>query len=232
MSLQSAAVCDDVKDKLHQSALSLSGGQQQRVCIARVLAVKPDIILLDEPTSALDPISSSKVEDTMLRLREDYTIITVTHNMQQASRISGQTAFFLNGGLIEADKTRNIFLNPKEKQTEGYICGKFGEERRKMRSTFEEQLTNLHLRFSEMRMMASEAIKKSVKAYIDHDKALAKDVIQHDHVINKREMDLEKESFEMIALQQPVTADLRMIVTVLKASSDLERMGDHAVSIA
>ena len=125
-SLQSAAVWDDVKDKLHQSALSLSGGQQQRVCIARVLAVKPDIILLDEPTSALDPISSSKVEDTMLRLREDYTIITVTHSMQQASRISDQTAFFLNGELIEADKTRNIFLNPKEKQTEDYISGKFG----------------------------------------------------------------------------------------------------------
>lgn len=101
-----------------------------------------------------------------------------------------------------------------------------------MRTTFEEQLNNLHLRFSEMGMMASEAIMKSVKAYIDHDKALAKDVIQHDHVLNKREMDLEKESFEMIALQQPVTSDLRMIVTVLKASSDLERMGDHAVSIA
>lgn len=125
-SLQSAAVWDDVKDKLHQSALSLSGGQQQRVCIARVLAVKPDIILLDEPTSALDPISSAKVEDTMLALREDYTIITVTHNMQQASRISDQTAFFLNGELIEADKTKNIFLNPKEKQTEDYISGKFG----------------------------------------------------------------------------------------------------------
>jgi len=125
-SLRNAAVWDDVKDKLHQSALSLSGGQQQRVCIDRVLAVKPDIILLDEPTSALDPISSAKVEDTMLALREDYTIITVTHNMQQASRISDQTAFFLNGELIEADKTKNIFLNPKEKQTEDYISGKFG----------------------------------------------------------------------------------------------------------
>lgn len=101
-----------------------------------------------------------------------------------------------------------------------------------MRTTFEEQLNNLHLRFSEMGMMASEAIMKSVKAYIDHDKSLAKEVIRNDHVINKREMDLEKESFEMIALQQPVTSDLRMIVTVLKASSDLERIGDHAVSIA
>lgn len=125
-SLQNAAVWDDVKDKLHQSALSLSGGQQQRVCIARVLAVKPDIILLDEPTSALDPISSSKVEDTMLALKENYTIITVTHNMQQASRISDHTAFFLNGELIEVNETRNIFLNPKEKQTEDYISGKFG----------------------------------------------------------------------------------------------------------
>jgi len=125
-SLQNAAVWDDVKDKLHQSALSLSGGQQQRVCIARVLAVKPDILLMDEPTSALDPISSAKVENTMMALREDYTIITVTHNKQQASRISDQTAFFLNGELIEADKTKNIFLNPKEKQTEDYISGKFG----------------------------------------------------------------------------------------------------------
>jgi phosphate ABC transporter, ATP-binding protein len=125
-SLQNAAVWDDVKDKLHQSALSLSGGQQQRVCIARVLAVKPDIILLDEPTSALDPISSSKIEETLLALREDYTIITVTHNLQQASRISDKTAFFLNGELIEADDTKNIFLNPKEKQTEDYISGKFG----------------------------------------------------------------------------------------------------------
>ncbi|WP_164508349.1 phosphate ABC transporter ATP-binding protein PstB [Companilactobacillus kedongensis] len=125
-SLQKAAVWDDVKDKLHQSALSLSGGQQQRVCIARVLAVKPDIILLDEPTSALDPISSAKVENTLLELRDDYTIITVTHNMQQASRISDQTAFFLNGELIESDKTKNIFLNPQQKQTEDYISGKFG----------------------------------------------------------------------------------------------------------
>ncbi|RDX58680.1 phosphate transport system regulatory protein PhoU, partial [Fructilactobacillus sanfranciscensis] len=101
-----------------------------------------------------------------------------------------------------------------------------------MRSTFEEELSNLHLRFSEMGMMASEAIMKSVKGYIDHDKELAKDVLLKDHFINIREMDLEKESFEMIALQQPVTSDLRMIVTVLKASSDLERIGDHAVSIA
>ncbi|MFD1472891.1 phosphate ABC transporter ATP-binding protein PstB [Companilactobacillus mishanensis] len=125
-SLRNAAVWDDVKDKLNESALSLSGGQQQRVCIARVLAVKPDIILLDEPTSALDPISSSQVENMLLTLKDKYTIIIVTHNMQQASRISDKTAFFLNGELIEVNATKNIFLNPKEKQTEDYISGKFG----------------------------------------------------------------------------------------------------------
>lgn len=125
-SLRNAAVWDNVKDKLHDSALSLSGGQQQRVCIARVLAVKPDIILLDEPTSALDPISSAAIENMLLTLKDQYTIVIVTHNMQQASRISDKTAFFLNGELIEVNDTKKIFLNPAEKQTEDYISGKFG----------------------------------------------------------------------------------------------------------
>ncbi|CAI3513553.1 phosphate ABC transporter ATP-binding protein [Enterococcus cecorum] len=125
-SLKAASVWDDVKDKLHQSALSLSGGQQQRVCIARVLAVDPDIILLDEPTSALDPISSGKIENTLLELKEKYTMIIVTHNMSQATRISDRTAFFLNGDLIEYDKTKNIFLSPQRQETDEYISGRFG----------------------------------------------------------------------------------------------------------
>ncbi|MCJ0570881.1 phosphate ABC transporter ATP-binding protein PstB [Enterococcus cecorum] len=125
-SLKAASVWDDVKDKLHQSALSLSGGQQQRVCIARVLAVDPDIILLDEPTSALDPISSGKIESTLLELKEKYTMIIVTHNMSQATRISDRTAFFLNGDLIEYDKTKNIFLSPQRQETDDYISGRFG----------------------------------------------------------------------------------------------------------
>ena len=125
-SLKAAAVWEDVKDKLHKSALSLSGGQQQRVCIARVLAVKPEIILLDEPTSALDPVSSGKIENMLFQLKEDYTMIMVTHNMQQASRMSDRTAFFLNGDLIEYDRTKKIFLNPSKKETEDYITGKFG----------------------------------------------------------------------------------------------------------
>ncbi|MCD2257223.1 phosphate ABC transporter ATP-binding protein PstB [Agrilactobacillus fermenti] len=125
-SLQQAAIWDEVKDKLHESALSLSGGQQQRVCIARVLAVKPDVILLDEPTSALDPISSGQIENMLLELKDQYTIILVTHNMQQASRISDKTAFFLQGHLIEYADTKTIFLNPQQKETEDYITGRFG----------------------------------------------------------------------------------------------------------
>lgn len=125
-SLKQAAVWDDVKDKLYKSALALSGGQQQRVCIARVLAVKPEVILMDEPTSALDPISSGKVEDILVELRNEYTIIIVTHNMQQASRISDRTAFFLQGNMIECDKTKQMFLNPRKQATEDYLSGRFG----------------------------------------------------------------------------------------------------------
>jgi phosphate transport system ATP-binding protein len=125
-SLKQAALWGEVKDKLDKPALSLSGGQQQRLCIARTLAVKPSIILMDEPASALDPISTSKIEELIEELKEEYTIVIVTHNMQQASRISDRTAFFYLGQLIEYDKTSVIFTNPKNKQTENYISGRFG----------------------------------------------------------------------------------------------------------
>jgi phosphate transport system ATP-binding protein len=125
-SLKGAAIWDEVKDRLNDSALSLSGGQQQRLCIARCLAVNPDILLMDEPASALDPISTSKIEELIFDLRERYTIIIVTHNMQQAARISDNTAFFYMGELIEYGKTRDIFTNPTKKQTEDYVTGRFG----------------------------------------------------------------------------------------------------------
>ncbi|MFD1483973.1 phosphate ABC transporter ATP-binding protein PstB [Lacticaseibacillus baoqingensis] len=125
-SLKQAAIWDEVKDKLHESALSLSGGQQQRVVIGRVLAVQPEVILMDEPTSALDPISSTQIENMLLELRGQYTIILVTHNMHQASRISDKTAFFLQGRLIEFAETKTIFLDPKEQETSDYISGRFG----------------------------------------------------------------------------------------------------------
>ena len=125
-SLKAVALWDEVKDKLHQSALGLSGGQQQRLCIARAIAVKPEILLMDEPTSALDPISTLKIEELIRELQEDYTIIIVTHNMQQAARISDYTGFFYQGKLEEFDKTDVIFTNPHKKKTEDYITGKFG----------------------------------------------------------------------------------------------------------
>lgn len=125
-SLRGAALWDEVKDRLHENAYSLSGGQQQRLCIARCLAVEPEVILMDEPTSALDPKSTLKVEELMEELKQQYSIIIVTHNMQQAARISDKTAFFLNGEVIEYNNTDRIFSNPKDKRTEDYITGRFG----------------------------------------------------------------------------------------------------------
>lgn len=125
-SLRGAAIWDEVKDRLHENAYGLSGGQQQRICIARCLAIEPDVILMDEPTSALDPISTLKVEELVQELKKDYSIIIVTHNMQQAARISDKTAFFLNGEVIEYDETDKIFSNPADQRTEDYVSGRFG----------------------------------------------------------------------------------------------------------
>jgi len=125
-SLRRAALWDEVKDRLNSSAMALSGGQQQRLCIARTLATNPDVILMDEPASALDPASTARVEDLIFELKQNYTIVIVTHNMQQAARVSQQTAFFFQGVLVETGETRGLFTNPVEKQTEDYITGRFG----------------------------------------------------------------------------------------------------------
>ena len=125
-SLRDAAIWDEVKDRLNKSALGMSGGQQQRLCIARALAVQPEVLLMDEPTSALDPISTSKMEDLVMSLKNDYTIIIVTHNMQQATRVSDRTAFFLLGEVVEYAETEKLFSNPQDKRTEDYISGRFG----------------------------------------------------------------------------------------------------------
>src|SRR5699024_6698148 len=125
-SLKKAAIWEEVKDVLHKSALSLSGGQQQRLCIARALAAEPEVLLMDEPTSALDPISTGKIEELVSELKEEYAIVMVTHNMQQASRISDRTAFFLNGRVVEYNKTKVLFVTPEKQETENYITGKFG----------------------------------------------------------------------------------------------------------
>jgi len=124
--LRSATLWDEVKDRLKQSALSLSGGQQQRLCIARALAIRPEIVLMDEPASALDPMATAKIEELIVELKKQYTIVIVTHNMQQAARVSDTTAFFLLGKLIEVNPTEKMFTNPQEKLTEDYITGRFG----------------------------------------------------------------------------------------------------------
>ncbi|MEG1312385.1 MAG: ATP-binding cassette domain-containing protein, partial [Romboutsia sp.] len=125
-SLKGAAIWDEVKDRLKSSALGLSGGQQQRICIARAIAMKPEVILMDEPTSALDPISTLKVEELIEALKDEYTIVIVTHNMQQAARVSDETAFFLNGEVVEFSDTKTMFTSPDDKRTEDYITGRFG----------------------------------------------------------------------------------------------------------
>jgi phosphate transport system ATP-binding protein len=125
-SLQAAALWDEVKDRLHESGLGLSGGQQQRLCIARALAVEPEVLLMDEPCSALDPISTGKIEELIHTLKNQYTIVIVTHNMQQAARVSDYTGFFLLGEMVEFDETTKIFTNPRDKRTEDYITGRFG----------------------------------------------------------------------------------------------------------
>ena len=125
-SLRDAAIWDEVKDRLKKSALGMSGGQQQRLCIARALAVQPEVLLMDEPTSALDPISTSKIEELAMELKKDYTIVMVTHNMQQAARVSDKTAFFYMGEMVEFDQTKKIFTNPEKEATQNYITGRFG----------------------------------------------------------------------------------------------------------
>jgi phosphate transport system ATP-binding protein len=125
-SLRAAAIWDEVKDRLHESALAMSGGQQQRLCIARALAIKPEVLLMDEPASALDPIATQRIEELIYQLKTEYTIVIVTHNMQQAARVSDQTAFFWLGRLIEVGPTDKIFTNPGEKLTEDYVTGRFG----------------------------------------------------------------------------------------------------------
>ena len=167
-SLRSAAIWDEVKDRLKKSALGLSGGQQQRLCIARALAVKPDVLLMDESTSALDPISTSKIEDLAAELKKDYTIIMVTHNMQQAARISDKTAFFLMGELIEYGDTEQMFSMPQNKK-DGRLHHR---EVRIMRNRFNEQLELLNVELIKMGALCEEAISAATKALLDGDDAL------------------------------------------------------------
>ncbi len=223
-SLRGAAIWDEVKDRLKKNALGLSGGQQQRLCIARALAVKPKVLLMDEPTSALDPISTSRIEDLAMQLREQYTIVIVTHNMQQAVRISDNTAFFLLGELAD----REDFL-PAAGQTHRRL---HHGEVRMMRNRFDEQLNELNSEMIRMGALCEEVIALAAKALDEGDRALAKKVAPLDTQIDQKERTIETLCLRLLLQQQPVARDLRQISAALKMITDMERIGDQAEDIA
>jgi phosphate ABC transporter ATP-binding protein/phosphate transport system regulatory protein PhoU len=226
--LKQAAIWDEVKDSLKKNALAMSGGQQQRLCIARALAVEPEVLLMDEPTSALDPISTSKIEDLATELKKDYTIVMVTHNMQQAARISDNTAFFLLGEVVEYSDTEQMFSMPRDKRRiilqEGLVDN--------MRNKFDEQLDNLNNELIKMGKLCEQAISGAIKITMEDDhEELKREVLDTDSEIDKKERDIESICMKLLLRQQPVARDLRVISSALKMISDMERIGDQASDI-
>jgi phosphate transport system regulatory protein PhoU len=229
-SLRDAAIFDEMKDRLKRNALGLSGGQQQRLCIARALAVDPEVLLMDEPTSALDPISTGKIEELALTLKDRYTIIIVTHNMQQAVRISDKTAFFLLGEMVEFQPTDKLFSLPQDKRTEDYSTGRFGSIM-SARLHFDEQLQRLNQELNKMAGLIERALKGASFALTKNDRRKAQRVIESDEQINRKERDIEALCIRLMLQQQPVARDLRVISSALKMITDMERIGDQAADI-
>ena len=235
-SLRQAAIWDEVKDRLHESALALSGGQQQRLCIARALAIRPEILLMDEPASALDPIATQRIEELIYDLKKTYTIVIVTHNMQQAARVSDHTAFFWLGRLVEYDRTDKIFTAPAEKLTEDYVTGgtdgRLIVESGRVFRHFQEELEALKERLLEMGGLAEERVRAAVHGLVERDPAALEAVLTGDEPINDLHIEVDDRCFKLLALHQPMAADLRVIVAAVKINTDLERVGDLAVNIA
>ena len=268
-SLRRAAIFDEVKDRLHSSALGLSGGQQQRLCIARALAVEPEVLLMDEPASALDPIATQRIEEGIHELKNQLTIIIVTHNMQQAARISDRTAFFYMGRLIECDATDILFTRPGLKQTEDYITahhpyfgsrrheegppqscagffvrpGCFIPRRRPAEGTrrlcmaspethLQQLMDDLRSRLLTMAAITREATHDAVAALMEQDRDKAAAVIDGDAALDRMEVELDDSIMQILARAQPVACDLRLLLSGIRLISDLERIGDEAVSVA
>ena len=221
-SLRQAAIWDEVKDRLKKSALGMSGGQQQRLCIARALAVQPEVLLMDEPTSALDPISTSKIEDLAVELKKDYTIVMVTHNMQQAARISDKTAFFLLGEVVEYGETEQIF--GQRITLQGGLAD--------MRERFEQQMEILHTELIELGALCEQAIGRTYEVLLEGNQRAAEEIIKKDQVVDAKEREIEDLCFRIILQQQPVARDLRQVSAALKMITDMERIGDQAADIA
>ena len=228
-SLKDSALWDEVKDDLKsKSGASLSGGQQQRLCIARALAVDPEVLLMDEPASALDPVSTSKIEDLIFQLKSQYTIVIVTHNMQQAARVAEKTGFFLNGRMVEFDSTHKIFTNPSDKRTEDYITGQV----RMTRIRFQQSLDHLKENLLVMAGLAEQAIQRAIEAYRVRDLSICDLVSRSEMAINRLERDIDQAALDLLAMEQPMAIDLRFILSVIKINADLERVGDSAKSIS
>ena len=229
--LKGAALWDEVKNKLKESAFALSGGQQQRLCIARAMAVSPSVLLMDEPASALDPISTAKVEELIHELKKEYTIVIVTHNMQQAARVSDKTAFFYMGSMVEYDDTKKIYGTfrmmgvPSEKK--GYkkkddIMVKF----------IESELTSLKKEVNEMWTLVYNQLDRAGESVLTFNRDLAQQVIVREKRVNAFELKIDSDVEDTIALYNPVAIDLRFVLAMFKINSDLERLGDFAEGIA
>ena len=242
--LRQAALWDEVKDVLDRSGSSLSGGQQQRLCIARALALEPEVLLMDEPCSALDPIATVRIEELIHELKERYTIVIVTHNMQQAARVSGYTAFFYQGELVECDLTDTLFTKPKHQQTEDYISGRFGlgtpaPMGRHTDREYEAELTQLRENLLLMGARVEQMVHQCIRALVARDAELARATSELDREVNRLEIDTDDLCVRVLARRQPVGGDLRFVTSVLKLVTDLERMGDlcgnvcdHVVALA
>jgi phosphate transport system protein len=218
-------VKDDLKKK---SGASLSGGQQQRLCIARALAVDPEVLLMDEPASALDPVSTSKIEDLIFQLKSQYTIVIVTHNMQQAARVAEKTGFFLNGRMVEFDSTHKIFHQP-QRQTHRRLHHR---QVRMTRIRFQQSLDELKEQLLVMAGLAEQAIQRAIEAYRVRDLSICDLVSRSEIAINRLEREIDQAALDLLAMEQPMAIDLRFILSVIKINADLERVGDAAKAIS
>ena len=235
--LQGAALWDEVKDRLKESGMSLSGGQQQRLCIARAIATDPEVLLMDEPCSALDPIATGRIEDLMVEIKERFTIIIVTHNMQQAARVSDRTAFFTTevseegdrrtGLLVEFSDTDKIFTNPADERTENYVTGRFGL----MRQSFQDELDQLRMQVELMGIKVDQNLERMRAVLVDGDDAAASAAVAGDDEIDAMDVSLTERCYDLLARENPVASDLRFIVSVLRILSELERIGDLALRV-
>ena len=234
--LRRAALWDEVKDKLAANGLSLSGGQQQRLCIARTVAVKPEVILFDEPCSALDPISTSKIEELIDELKQDYTIVIVTHNMQQAARVSEFTAFMYLGSLVEFGRDPNDIHLPQRPAHAGLHHWPLRLTQQPSRGTrhersyrqvpFDQELLLLDKKVAQMGGLSERLVAQGFNSLEKRDPKLGESAVASDRAIDQLERELQEQSIQMIARRQPMANDLRHIMTVLKIAGDLERIGD------